>query len=159
MSAFMVSIEHIRALVNAGLNLTYGPLSWQRALPTTEQLERSHERGMPWSPDAPEIAREIRTVLTPDTAEAVGVMLMAQNRRSMDFRYDETEIEDLYTHEPSTPRTVVELLKAIDCYEYQACETPDWEVTEAYRFCEALRRELTYHLPGWGQAAWAIDTP
>ena len=159
MSAFMVSIEHIRALVNAGLNITYGPLSWQRTIPTAEQVERSHQRGMPWGPEAPDIARATRTTLTPDTAETVGVMLMAQNRRSIDFRYDETEIEELYIHGPSTPRTTVEPLEATDYSEYQACETPDWEDTEAYRFCDALRRALIPQLPGWGLACWGIDTP
>lgn len=159
MSAFMVSVDHIRALVNAGLTMRYGPLSWQRTVPTAEQLVRSHQRGEPWGPEASEVAREVRTELTHETADRVGVMLLAQNRRSVDFRYDETEIEDLYTHGPSSPRTVVELIKAIDCYEYQACETPDWEQTEAYRFCEVLRRALTHDLEGWDEAPWGIDAP
>lgn len=159
MSAFMLSIEHIRALVNAGLNLSCGPLEWKRIQPTPEQRARSHERGKPWGFEAFPIMQANTASLTPYTAQTVGIMLMAQNRRSVDYRYDETEIEDFYTHAPSSTRTVVELIRAIDCYEYQSSETPDWEDTEAFHFCEALRRALIRELPGWGDAPWGIDTP
>lgn len=159
MSAFMLSIEHIRALVNAGLNLTYGPLEWKRVRPTQEQRARSHERGEPWGLEAFPTMQADTASLTPYTADTVGIMLMAQNRRSVDYRYAETDIEDFYTHAPSTQRSVVELLCAIDCYEYQSCETPDWEDTEAFHFCDALRRALIREFPGWHEAPWGITAP
>lgn len=159
MSVYIVSIHHIRALVNAGLNLRDGPLRWERSVPTAEQRERAYQRGMPWGSEALEVVKEITAVLTRETAERVGAMLVAQNRYSADFRYDESEIEELYTHGPSSRRTVIELLGAINCYEYQACETPDWEQSEAYRFCDALRRALIRELPGWNNVPWGIDNP
>ena len=42
----------------------------------------------------------------------------------------------------------VDALEAIDVYEYQACEHPEWETSEARAFCDALRRGLTRMLPG-----------
>jgi hypothetical protein len=85
-------------------------------------------------------------------------MLLAQNRRSVDFRYAESDIEEPYTHALSTTRTPAAMLKAIDCYEYQSCETPDWEDTEAARFCQALRAHLIHQLPGYDEAdTWAIE--
>ena len=50
----------------------------------------------------------------------------------------------------------VELLSALACYEYQACETEDWESTEAAAFCRALRKELISRLSGYSEAPWEI---
>jgi hypothetical protein len=139
MSAFMVPVEHIRAMLNAGLVTRYGPLSWQtRDLTGTDA----------W--------RE----LTPATATAVGAMLLAENRRSVDYRYSEDEIEEVYTHGPSRLRSPVVILKAIDCYEYQSCETTEWEQCEAHHFCQALRDLLIGQLPGYNDAdSWPIQEP
>lgn len=53
--------------------------------------------------------------------------------------------------------TAVEALKAIDGYEYQACEHDGWEASEAKAFCEALRRALIGALPGYDAAdTWGI---
>ncbi|GAB2564105.1 hypothetical protein [Leucobacter ruminantium] len=158
MSAFIVSIHHIRALVNAGLNARYGqPLSWRIRPLTAEERAGSYEPGEPWGPDAIVISGQLRRELTPESAELVGSILLAENQRSVNYRYDENELEYVYTHRPSRPRTPVELLKAIDCYEYQACETPDWEDSEAAAFCEALRSHLIGDLPGYHDAPWSID--
>lgn len=160
MSAFMVPIEHIRAMVNAGLRTEgEGPLSWSVRQLTQDEKDRAYEPGRPWGPDMQTVYRETRRQLTRETAGRVGAMLLAQNRRSVDFRYDESDIEEPYVHAVSTtPREPVEILKAIGCYEYQSCETPDWEDTEAARFCQALRFHLIRQLPGYEAAdAWPID--
>ena len=130
MSAFMVPIEHIRAMVNAGLNVEYGPMTWLTA-----------------------------GVLMPSTAEQVGAMLFAENQRSVNYRYNEHEIEEHYTHGPSSLRSPLEILLAIACYEYQSCETPDWEQSEAAAFCRKLRMHRIVQRPGYGDAqAWPITT-
>ncbi len=159
MSAFMVPVEHIRALVNAGLHLEYGPMSWPIRSLTDEEKNIAYEPSLPWGPGATQVYGEIRRQLTADNAEWAGAMLLAENRRSVDYRYDEHDIEDLYTHGPSRPRGPVEILKAIDCYAYQACETPDWEHSEAHHFCQALRVQTIHQLPGYDTAdAWPIET-
>jgi hypothetical protein len=48
MSAFMVPIEHVRAMVNAGLNRHgYGPLSWSVRQISDEERDRAYEPGHP----------------------------------------------------------------------------------------------------------------
>lgn len=98
----------------------------------------------------------------------VGRMLLAENVRSLRARYPES-YEDLVWHLPAEyaftpthkdvalsfrpsgsydcthPRasiTASAALKNVDCYEYQACESEDWEQTEAYRFCQALKERI-----------------
>ena len=44
----------------------------------------------------------------------------------------------------------VKILAAINCYEYQACEHPEWKTSEARDFCEALRDRMIRMLPGYG---------
>ena len=160
MSAFMVPIEHVRAMVNAGLrNREHdGPLSWSVRQLTEDERARAYQPGEAWGPEIHQVGQETRRQLTRDTAGTVGAMLLAQNRRSVDFRYDETDIEDVYLHSRSSERSPAAMLKAIDCYEYQACETPDWEDTEAARFCQALRAHLIRQLPDYDDAdTWAIE--
>ena len=137
MSAYMVSAEHVRAMLNAGLaQAGDDPLTWQ--VSDNPYTERTLNRA---------------------TAEAVGAMLLAQNRRSVDYRYDADELEELYTHGFSSERSPVEILKAIACYEYQASEAPDWDESETRAFCQALRLAMIRRLPGYDEADWGIDTP
>ena len=96
-------------------------------------------------------------------------MLAAQNAASVRHRYKDADDEGVipswadqfyeYTPIPplDPPPTVVELLKAVACYEYQACETDGWPDTEAFQFCEALRHGLIRLLPGFGDAPWGWD--
>lgn len=55
--------------------------------------------------------------------------------------------------------SVVGALKALACYEYQSCESDDWESTEAFAFCEALRHTLIWALPNIDDAAWEVQAP
>ena len=160
MSAFIVPVEHIRAMVNAGLVSPYGPLSWHTRDLIEAERERAYRSREPWGPDAVETVGNVPRVLTPATAGAVGAMLLAENRRSVDYRYNEAEIEEVYTHGPSRLRQALEILKAINCYEYQSCETSDWGQSEAYQFCQALRGLLVGQLPGYDEAdSWPIQEP
>ena len=139
MSAFMVGATHINALVTAGLILVrpYGPLRWYWGEPRKE--------------------RELNEL----TQDDVGRMLIAENRRSVDYRYGEEEAVPEYRFKmlPGVPDPVI-VLKAIRCYVYQSCETDDWERTEAAAFCESLTVTAIRCLPGYDEApAWEIRDP
>lgn len=98
--------------------------------------------------------------LTEATAGRVGAMLLAENRRSVDHRYDETELEEpyLFTKLRGIPDPVI-VLKAISCYEYQSCEHPEWATSEASRFCVALQAKMIGLLPGYDQApGWEVHS-
>ena len=93
-------------------------------------------------------------------------LLYAQNVRSVSFRYEGEPRESLpgycgnepyeWRALPFTP-DALKVLKALAGYEYQSCETPDWEQTDAYRLCQALRARLVSMLPGYDEAeTWSI---
>jgi hypothetical protein len=95
--------------------------------------------------------------LQPETRDQVGQMLVDANTASVNDRYDENNV---YVYSYSPPKHIqwqtVELLKAIDCFEYQSCETGDWVGSEAYNFCDSLRGRLIGTLPDYSDSAWGI---
>lgn len=132
MSAFMVSKRHIDYLITAGLDFAngYGPLRW---------------------------GKDHRRELTRETASETGAILWAENRASVNYRYDENKAANPYEYSRYPGRIdPVQVLKAISCLEYQSCEHPEWEASEAKSFCEALRRRTIGFLPGFEDAAWEI---
>jgi len=158
MSAFVVDTVHIDALLTAGLRL---PHEWQRPLAWFwPALDAGTDAGSWTSDELLEQARQRRHQLTETTAGRVGAMLLAENRRSVDHRYDEQDWEQpyLFTAVPGTPDPVV-VLKAIDCYRYQSCEHPGWASSEAQQFCLALQALAISHLPGYDRAPWDITDP
>jgi hypothetical protein len=164
MSAYMVDEVHIDALVLAGLVLqpaNHGPLRWfDRDLEPVEERD-AHEAGQPWGPRAVELAEQRRRELTLESAGQVGRMLLAENQRSVNHRYNEVEIEPLYDFDEVLwryQRTAgldldpVKVLRAIAGYEYQACEHPQWERSEACHYLDALRRLCISQLAGYDRA-------
>ena len=135
MSAFIVHTEHIHTLVAAGLDADRWPLRWYYDNPT-----RIGE-------------------LTPATATEVGQMLLDANIGSVDYRYSERNprIDYVYRRPRVTGWSIGELLNALHCYEYQACEAPDWKTSQAHEFCRALERALIQQIPGYSVGPWAID--
>lgn len=157
MSAFMVSTVHIDAMLTAGLVLgpAYGtPLSWY-----WPDLDATTDRGSWTSEQLRQEAVQRRRELTLATAGRVGAMLLAENRRSVDHRYAEEELEEpyLYSRVPGRPDPVV-VLKAIACYEYQSCEHPGWRTSEAHAFVRVLESAMVHHLPGYENAPWEITS-
>jgi hypothetical protein len=158
MSAFVVAKAHIDALITAGLHqpwMNYGPLRWF----DSEDFEPGcFQEGEPWGPETHRWLESHRRELTGATAGQVGAMLWAENRRSVNHRYAEDEWEAPYVFDrlPGSPAPV-DTLKAIDGYEYQSCEHPEWRRSEAFAFCEALRGRVIHHLPGYhASEAWHI---
>jgi hypothetical protein len=160
MSAWELPKVHIDAMLTAGLAYQQlGPVQW--FWPPIREEEGVCERGQPWGPECVRLAQERKRQLTPKTAGHVGAMLLAENRRSVNHRYDEEEIEEPYTFDllPGRVDPVV-VLKAIQCYEYQTCEHPEWESSEAKEFCDALRGRMIHNLPGYDRGpGWPITSP
>jgi hypothetical protein len=98
--------------------------------------------------------------LSRDTADEVGQMLCDANAASVTHRYRQTGLirtEYRYRTPRHTAWSVPELLKALGCFEYQACEVPDWPASEAHAFCRALQDLLIHRLPGYSEGPWAIS--
>ena len=130
MSAFMVPKRHIDFLITAGLEFgNSSPLRWGRS---SEEL-------------------------IPETASEFGSRLWAENRASVNYRYSEDEEANPYEYERFPGRIdPVQVLKAIACYEYQSCEHPEWEGSDAKIFCDHLRKMAIGQLPKYKEAEWVI---
>lgn len=145
MSAFLVGTAHIDALLTAGIAFhpASSPLRWYRPAEAPEEPLCARER---W--------------LTPQTAGRVGAVLLAENARSVNYHYDEDDIEVPYEFRPvpGTPDPLV-VLKAIHCLEYQSGEHPEWFDSEAREFLNVLHRSAARELDGWLTAAgWPIKS-
>lgn len=48
-------------------------------------------------------------------------------------------------------------LKAVQCYEYQACDWREYQGSDAERFASHARSSLLACLPGYDEAPWGLD--
>jgi hypothetical protein len=153
MSAYMVSKIHIDALVHASY---FGPRDMRGLRQSGDwhkpQFKGCHNWGFEQMND-------------------VGEMLVKENLSSIHACYPDTLSDPEstpgpiaqywqrpYKHKtPTRKMGVVEALKALDCYEYQSCEHPEWEKSEAFEFCRAMRNSLIGCLPGYDAAPWEWD--
>ena len=137
MSAFVVSNTHIDALLTAAL-CSYGT---------------GEESGMHWY-----VGDDLRQ-LTRTNASEVGALLLAENQRSVNNRYDRTtQVEDYEFHKlPGDPDPIT-VLNAIRCFEYQACEHPEWIQSEAAHFINALQAKMIRVICVENET-WEIDDP
>ena len=75
-----------------------------------------------------------------------GQQLLDENIRSVRTRYPGE------TFKP----TPIEVLKLIQCLEYQSNQNPDYYATQAFRTLHEIRRIAQSKLPGWDQASWDL---
>lgn len=143
----MVTPEHINVLVWAGINR----FTHDEAIYTTTNDDPTPDNGVERS-----YGHNIRT-LRPGAETAVGQMLTDANAASLASRYGETETRSYtYSRPVDCGWSPVEILGAINCFEYQACEVDDWTTSEAKQYCDKLRRRIERRLPGADVAPWEI---
>lgn len=145
MSAFLVSKHHIDALVTAA---QHGP---------------SGQRLDHWTPVK---LGQLDPTAYPDL---VGRALWLENVASLEYRYpgavdewEEAAAEAAVYHFTARPipLTLVEAIKAADCLDYQSCEHPTWEESDACKFLLTLKARLASSIPGYSDAqGWSIDSP
>lgn len=110
-----------------------------------------------------------RTYITRATATETGQILLTENIKSVQYRYSDDSIDNLpgpsnldptYQYEPGRILTLPELFKALDGLEYQSCEHPGWDASEAYAIVNGIRDFAWCHLPGYEAAdTWSISDP
>lgn len=129
MSAYVVSNEHINALVNFGIGANYFD-------PVTKCLES----------------------ITPATAERVGQILISENQRSVNYRYNEKESAPVFVFSNGYGHfmTAVQIIKLCHGLDYQCCEPDDWPQTVAHSILRAIENKAIYTLPGYEQASWSL---
>ena len=143
MSCYMVDEGHVRFLVAAALQYGSQHFRWFGTVDG-------------------EVVQMGELVSEPESADACGLMLLEACALSVRTRYpNDSHMEPgtvAYRH-PFTlggPIEAVQVLKAVACYEYQACEAREWEGSSAHAFCEALRHYAIPHLPGYDDAEWGV---
>ena len=150
MSAYIVDTRLIDALLTYGLEqVEFKPLTW---LWPAQAPTSTYERGVAIPEASVIVAQERRASLTMDTVNRIGQVLLAENVRSVNHRYDEQRGGESYhfTRFPYVVR-VANLLGLIDCLAYQSCEHPEWEESEAHAILQALKGAAIHQLPGY---AW-----
>ena len=134
MSCFIVDAEHINVLVEAAT----GPLTYGHGAIGLSAFGLGR--------------------LTRENRNTLGQILLNVNVGSVNERYSENDLY-AYTYVPPKHRwEPVAILKAIDCYEYQACEAPNWDTSLAKEFCDKLRQLCIPALPGYQDSPWAIGS-
>ena len=101
--------------------------------------------------------------LTIQTAPEVAKILMDENKRSLANRYPNApEMQGRpyqFNYLPEAKYySPAEIAKAIDCLEYQSCESDDYETTKAYHLLHLMRKGLLDEIAdSEGVQAWELQ--
>ena len=140
MSAFLVNDDHVDFLVTAAI-----------------EYRVMHRMADGW------------TQVDRTNADTIGMMLLAENAASVSDRY--AHCDDLSADERGETAAFyrfrhvngfgqrlgmlpVDVLKAIACYRYQACEHDGWSASGAAELCERLQSAAVERLAGYSDAQW-----
>jgi len=90
------------------------------------------------------------------TDNELGQILLAENVRSVNARYNETDETPEYEYRDVRFDAIdaVTVLKSVQCLNYQSCETDDWKTTTAYKVLQAIESGAIAHLRGYREAPW-----
>lgn len=92
------------------------------------------------------------------TRDQLGQILLNENYRSVNYRYGEDAQPPVFAYRRYTVPAVA-AAQHLQCFEYQACETPDWERTTAFRLCADLRSKICERLVSESGAIRVWDAP
>lgn len=138
MSAFIVNENHINVIVSYFVGSCYPYGLWAKINGEYQYLTRENAAG-------------------------VAQTLYAQNVRSVDVRYsEENDSTHAFQYVPAAKMrfSIAQIAGALDCLEYQSCETDDYYQTEAYTILTAMRKHLLKQLQEREHAdTWEIASP
>lgn len=120
MSAYIVDEDHINIIVSYMTSPVTGEGMWT-------ELEAGYN------------------YLTPDNAAEIAKVLYKENVRSVNNRYNDNTPDDYefnYIPGTSSQYRPTQISGAIDCLEYQSCETDDYHETRAYKLLGQMRKHL-----------------
>lgn len=92
--------------------------------------------------------------LEQETAE----MLLAANYDSVNYRYKENELPREIVYAIDAPlMPAIAIIKLAQSLDYQSCEYPEWDASEAKAFLTALIDWTIPKLAGYDAAPWTIE--
>lgn len=147
MSAFVVSTDTIDLLVAASMRFQehfYAPLPF---------LDTDIETLAAAPIDFSGNTHQLYAVTFPNI---VGGILLAQNIRSVNARYNDSEPMPTYTYRnvPYEQVDPVVVLKTVACVRYQSCETDDYAQTFAAYVLDSIEKAAIHRLRGYEDAPW-----
>ena len=88
-----------------------------------------------------------RELIQAEQASEIGKMLWEENYRSVNYRYGETSETPRYTYSArnAAKLSAVALRKQVSCYDYQSCETDDYNETASAKIVRKLWNFITAH--------------
>jgi hypothetical protein len=107
-----------------------------------------------------------------ETQAEAATMLLMENISSVGYRYNQSSSAGLpgpHAIDIITARDItrtswrsfdpVQVIKACDCYSYQACEHPGWKTSRAKAFIDSLRKTAAHALPSYDASTWGAPEP
>ncbi len=102
-------------------------------------------------------ARRHQVVNIAGNEQAAAELLLSENTRSVNHRYQEDAPVGLIVYDCQAPKlSPVEAIKACNSLGYQSCESEDWESTQACQLLRSITSAAVMDLPGYEAAAWSI---
>ncbi len=80
--------------------------------------------------------------INPDDAQRIADLLLAENIKSVNARYNEDTAIETCDLDEAIELTAVDAYSLIVSLEYQSCEHADWEGSEAYRILNEATQQL-----------------
>jgi len=91
--------------------------------------------------------------------DMIGQVLWDENFRSVNCRYNESDEAEKYTFSYKSV-SLIQAIKAIDCLNYQSCESVDYEKSKSKEIqsilLQVLFNELKYQHPDYESALWGM---
>ena len=91
--------------------------------------------------------------------------LMTENYKSVYFRYRGNDVEEPETITAADVSSVVfrfdpiQVVKAVDCYQYQACEHDEWKDSMSKLLTDQLQGQAISKIDGYDAAPWGCPQP
>ncbi len=104
-------------------------------------------------------AKSGRGYISEDDAQVMGQILLDANYTSVNYRYRENNeaIFELDTKVFDVFHDMVKAMRLCDTLDYQSCEFPQWEKSEACSLLKKIRYAVSCKVPGYSQARWSFD--
>jgi hypothetical protein len=92
----------------------------------------------------------------------IASVLHSENVRSVNARYESHDTADGFRYSAPKSRALrslspIAIIKACHGYAYQACESDEWETSEAHAIIGAIEAHAVRMLPGYDSAAWSLS--
>lgn len=144
MSAYLVSNDTLDLLASAACRWSEGSHMGGLDLYLSNETKPLVLDGL--TGDSSYGTTKIRYALDSQNASKIKEELYLENIRSLAARYSDAAsmVSDLepYRGISRDDASLEEVLGAIRCYQYQACESEEWETSFAYELTEALMHKI-----------------